>query len=243
MMTEHTLKFFEEELTHLKADVVRMGGLTEAQVVEAVRAVASRDVGLAESVVVMDEQLDALQHEIERCAIRLIALRQPVAQDLRRAVGALKLSLILERAGDYAKNIAKRALVIAHATPEVPLTRSVQRMGELVAARLKEALDAYTAGDVEAAKSVWNRDEDIDEHYNSLFRELLTDMMGDPHIIGTCAHLLFVAKNLERIGDYATGIAEIVQYEVAGEDFPEPRPKWSGVEPEPPVSETAPHET
>jgi phosphate transport system protein len=110
-------------------------------------------------------------------------------------------------------------------------------MGELVAARLKEALDAYSAGDVEAAKSVWNRDEDIDEHYNSLFRELLTYMMGDPHIIGTCAHLLFVAKNLERIGDYATGVAEIVQYEVAGEDFTDPRPKWSGVEPAPPASE------
>jgi phosphate transport system protein len=240
MMTEHTLKFFEEELTQLKADVVRMGGLAEAQVVQAVRAVASRDVGLAKSVVITDEQLDALQHDIERNAIRLIALRQPVAQDLRRAVGALKLSLILERAGDYAKNIAKRALVIAHAKPEIPLTRSVQRMGELAAARLKEALDAYSAGDVEAAKSVWNRDEDIDEHYNSLFRELLTYMMGDPHIIGTCAHLLFVAKNLERIGDYATGIAEIVQYEVAGEDFTDPRPKWSGVEPAPPVSEAEP---
>jgi phosphate transport system protein len=240
MMTEHTLKFFEEELTQLKADVVRMGGLAEAQVVQAVRAVASRDVGLAKSVVITDEQLDALQHDIERNAIRLIALRQPVAQDLRRAVGALKLSLILERAGDYAKNIAKRALVIAQSDPEIPLTRSVQRMGELVAGRLKEALDAYSAGDIEAAKSVWNRDEDIDEHYNSLFRELLTYMMGDPHIIGTCAHLLFVAKNLERIGDYATGIAEIVQYEVAGEDFTDPRPKWSGVEPAPPVSEAEP---
>src|SRR5690242_14240071 len=131
MMTEHTLKFFEEELSQLKADVVRMGGLAESQVVEAVRAVAERDASLAETVVVTDEQLDTLQHEIERCAIRLIALRQPVAQDLRRAVGALKLSLVLERAGDYAKNIAKRALVIGQSDPEIPLTRSVQRMGEL----------------------------------------------------------------------------------------------------------------
>jgi phosphate transport system protein len=233
MMTEHTLKFFEEELTQLKTDVVRLGGLAESQVADAVRAVAERDVGLAESVVITDEQLDALQHEIEQCAIRLIALRQPVAQDLRRALGALKLSLVLERAGDYAKNIAKRALVIAQSDPEIPLTRSVQRMGELVAGRLKEALDAYSAGDIEAAKSVWGRDEDIDEHYNSLFRELLTYMMADPHMIGACAHLLFVAKNLERIGDYATGIAEIVQYEVAGEEFTEPRPKWSSVEPPP----------
>ena len=237
MMTEHTLKFFEEELAQLKADVVRMGGLAETQVLQAVRAVADRDVGLAESVVVIDEQLDTLQHEIERGAIRVIALRQPVAQDLRRAVGALKLSLVLERAGDYAKNIAKRALVIAQANPEIPLTRSVQRMGELVAERLKEALDAYTAADVESARDVWNRDEDIDEHYNSLFRELLTYMMGDPHMIGACAHLLFVAKNLERIGDYATSIAEIVQYEVSGEEFTDPRPKWSSVESAPPLSE------
>lgn len=237
MMTEHTLKFFEEELSQLKANVVRMGGLAEAQVLEAVRAVADRDVSLAESVVVTDEQLDVLQHEIEREAIRVIALRQPVAQDLRRAVGALKLSLVLERAGDYAKNIAKRALVIAQANPEIPLTRSVERMGELVADRLKEALDAYSAGDVETARNVWNRDEDIDEHYNSLFRELLTYMMGDPHMIGACAHLLFVAKNLERIGDYATSIAEIVLYEVSGEEFTDPRPKWSTVESAPPVSE------
>lgn len=237
MMTEHTLKFFEEELSQLKANVVRMGGLAEAQVHEAVRAVADRDVSLAESVVVTDEQLDVLQHEIEREAIRVIALRQPVAQDLRRAVGALKLSLVLERAGDYAKNIAKRALVIAQANPEIPLTRSVERMGELVADRLKEALDAYSAGDVETARNVWNRDEDIDEHYNSLFRELLTYMMGDPHMIGACAHLLFVAKNLERIGDYATSIAEIVLYEVSGEEFTDPRPKWSTVESAPPVSE------
>lgn len=236
-MTEHTLKFFEEELAQLKADVVRMGGLVETQVIEAVRAVVDRDIGMAERVVITDEQLDTLQHEIEHYAIRLIALRQPVAQDLRRAVGALKLSLVLERAGDYAKNIAKRALVIAQADPEIPLTRSVDRMGELVTSRLKEALDAYSAGDVESAKSVWNRDEDIDEHYNSLFRELLTYMMGDPHMIGACAHLLFVAKNLERIGDYATSIAEMVQYEVSGAEFTDPRPKWSSVEPAPPVSD------
>lgn len=230
-MTEHTLKFFGEELEQLKAEVIRMGGIVESQVAQAITAVAGRDVALAERVVVEDERLDTLQHEVERGAIRLIALRQPVAQDLRRTVGALKLSLVLERAGDYAKNIAKRALVIAQADPEIPLTRSVHRMGELVGARLKEALDAYSAGDVEAARNVWNRDEDIDEHYNSLFRELLTYMMGDPHTITACAHLLFVAKNLERIGDYCTSISEIVQYEVAGEEFMDPRPKWSSVEP------------
>src|SRR5579864_1766170 len=236
-MNEHTLKLFDEELAQLKADVVRMGGLAETQLLEAVRAVTDRDVSRAESVVVTDEQIDLLQREIEHAAIRLIALRQPVAQDLRRAVGALKLSLALERAGDYAKNIAKRALVIAQSNPETPLTRSVRRMGDLVADRLNQALDAYSAADVETARNVWNRDGDIDEHYNSLFRELLTYMMGDPHMIGACAHLLFVAKNLERIGDYATSIAEIVWYEVSGEEFAEPRPKWSSVESARPVGE------
>ena len=239
-MNEHTSKLFDEELTRLKADVMRMGGMAETQLVEAVGAVADRDVSRAESVIVTDEQIDSLQHEIEHAAIRLIALRQPVAQDLRRAVGALKLSLALERAGDYAKNIAKRALVIAQSNPETPLTRSVRRMGGLVADRLNQALDAYNAGDVEAARSVWNRDGDIDEHYNSLFRELLTYMMGDPHMIGACAHLLFVAKNLERIGDYATSIAEMVQYEINGEEFTEPRPKWSSVESAPPLGEGKP---
>ena len=239
-MTEHTLKFYGEELDQLKAEVVRMGGLTEVQVAQAVQAVATRDVSLAEAVVGRDERLDILQHEIERRAIRMIALRQPVAQDLRRTVGALKLSLALERAGDYAKNIGKRALVIAEAEPMTPLTRSIERMGELVVARLKEALDAYSSGDVEAAMSVWNRDEDVDEHYNSLFRELLTYMMGDPRTIAACAHLLFVAKNLERIGDYATTVAEIVRYEVAGEEFSDPRPKWSSVEAGPSLLEDEP---
>src|SRR4051812_27742904 len=228
MMTEHTLKLFEEELTHLKADVVRMGGLAEAQVVQAVRAVASRDVGLAESVVVTDEQLDALQQEIERCAVRMIALRQPVAQDLRRTVGALKLSLALERAGDYAKNIAKRALVIAESDPITPMTRSIDRMGRLVGARLKQSLDAYAAGDIDRAALIWGADQEVDEHYESLFRELLTYMMNDPRTIQAAAHLLFVAKNLERIGDYATTVSEILYHEVTGEELEGERPKGAG---------------
>ncbi|MGH6828419.1 MAG: phosphate signaling complex protein PhoU [Rhizomicrobium sp.] len=229
-MTEHTLKFFGEELDRLKAEIVRMGGLAEAQLADSIRAIARRDGALAEMVVSRDERLDTLQHEIEHQAIRLIALRQPVAQDLRRTVGALKLSLALERAGDYAKNIAKRALVIAKTEPITPFTRSIERMGQLVAQRLKQALDAYAAGEVEAAMAVWNRDTDVDEHYNSLFRELLTYMMGDPRTIGVCAHLLFVAKNLERIGDYATTVAEMVRYEALGEEVGRPRPKASSDE-------------
>jgi phosphate transport system protein len=224
---EHTLKFYGEELDQLKAEVARMGGLAEAQVRDSIEAVSQRDVSLAESVVVRDHRLDQLDREIERKAIRLIALRQPVAQDLRRTVGALKMASILERTGDYAKNIAKRGLVVAEGEPVTPLTRSIERMGKLVAGRLKDALDAYTSGELDQAMTVWQNDEEVDEHYNSLFRELLTYMIGDPRTINSCAHLLFVAKNLERIGDYATNIAEIVHYEVTGEEIIGDRPKWN----------------
>jgi phosphate transport system protein len=229
-MSEHTLKFYGEELSQLKAEVARLGGLVEAQLTDAIEAVAGRDVALAQSVIGRDERIDTAQRDIERKAIRLIALRQPVAQDLRRTVGALKMSLTLERAGDYAKNIAKRALVIAEADPITPMTRSIERMGKLVAARLQEALDAYTAGEPERAMKVWSSDEEVDEHYNSLFRELLTYMMSDPRTIQSCAHLLFIGKNLERIGDYATTVAEIIHYEVTGEEIIGDRPKWSSAE-------------
>jgi phosphate transport system protein len=225
---EHTLKFFGEELQQLKAEVARMGGLVEAQVADCVRAVANRDVGLAQAVVERDQKLDQMQVDIERKAIRMIALRQPVAQDLRRTVAAMKLAWNLERTGDQAKSIAKRALVIAEAEPITPLTRSVERMGKLVIARLKDVLDAYTNLDVDQAMNVWQKDQEVDEHYNSLFRELLTYMMADPRMIGACAQLLFVAKNLERIGDHATNVAEMVYYEVTGEEIVGDRPRWTG---------------
>lgn len=226
-MSEHTLKFFGEELAQLKAEVARMGGMAEAQVADAVQAVAKRDVALAHALVARDERLDALQRDIEKKSIRMIALRQPVAQDLRRTVGALKMSWSLERTGDMAKNIGKRALLIADSAPIVPLTRSIERMGKLVLSRLKEALDAYTAGDAERAVSIWGSDDEVDEHYDSLFRELLTYMMSDPRTIGAGAHLLFIAKNLERVGDHATNIAEIVHYEATGEELLGDRPKGS----------------
>ena len=227
---EHTLKFFGEELQQLKAEVARMGGLVEAQVADCIQAVANRDVALAHAVVARDEKLDAMQVEIEKKAIRMIALRQPVAQDLRRTVAALKLSWNLERTGDQAKSIAKRALVIAEAEPITPVTRSVERMGKLVVSRLKQALDAYTTLDVEQAMDVWRNDQEVDEHYNSLFRELLTYMMADPRTIGACAQLLFIAKNLERVGDHATNVAEMIYYEVTGNEIEGARPRWNGVE-------------
>jgi len=217
-MNEHIVKSYEDELNTLTAECARMGGLTEAQVTEALAAVVTRDRTAADAVVGRDDRLDLMEADIERKAIRLIALRQPMANDLRRTVAAMKIAANLERIGDLAKNIAKRTLVLVEAEPMTPLTRSIDRMGRLVQGRLKAVLDAYTSSDVKRALSVWSQDDEVDEHYNSLFRELLTYMMGDPRTITACAHLLFVAKNLERIGDHATNIAEIVHYEITGED-------------------------
>ena len=227
---EHTVKAYSEELNHLTAEVMRLGGLAEAQLSDAIEAVARRDLPIAHQVIDRDDKLDLLQADIERKAIRLIALRQPVAQDLRHTVAAMKISMQLERCGDLAQNIAKRCLVLAGSEPLPPLTRSIERMGILVTSRLKEVLDAYSEGDIERASAVWSRDDEIDEHYDSLFRELLTYMMGDPRTINSCAHLLFIAKNLERIGDHATNIAEIVHFEITGEELVSERPKWDALQ-------------
>ena len=230
MSSEHTIRAYDEELEALTAELSRMGGLAEAEVAESVRAISRRDVSLAQSVITRDARLDEIEADIERRAIRLIALRQPVADDLRRTVAALKISMNLERCGDLAKNIAKRALVIAESDPITPLTRSIERMGELVTSRLKDVLDALAARDVDRARGVWQRDQEVDEHYDAIFRELLTYMMGDPRTIASCAHLLFVAKNLERIGDHATNIAEIITYEITGEHMTDQRPKLDPLE-------------
>ena len=224
-MNEHIVNSYEEELGGLAAECVRMGGLTEAQVADAVSAVTRRNQNLAASVVSRDDRLDEAEREIERNTIRLIALRQPVADDLRRALAAMKIAGNLERCGDLAKNIAKRTLVIVVSDPLTPLTRSIERMGKLVLGRLSSVLDAYSRADLERALAVWTQDDEVDAHYNSLFRELLTYMMGDPRTITACAHMLFVAKNLERIGDHATNIAEIVHYQITGAEIVGGRPK------------------
>jgi phosphate transport system protein len=224
-MNQHTVKAYGDELNQITAEVARMGGLAEAQVADAIDSVARRDVALARAVVDRDAKLDALHRDIEKKAIRLIALRQPVASDLRKTLGAIKMASDLERTGDLAKNIAKRALILAEVEPMQPLTRSIERMGRLVSNRLRDVLDAYTASEVERAVAVWQTDDEVDEHYNALFRELLTYMMGDPRTIGACTHLLFMAKNLERIGDHATNIAETVHYEITGDEIVGDRPR------------------
>jgi len=230
-MSDHIVRSFDEELGQITAEVARMGGLAEAQIMEALDCVVRRDVRQAGEVASRDATLDAMELDIERKAIRLIALRQPMANDLRHAIAALKIASNLERCGDLAKNIAKRSLVLAGLDAATPLSRSIDRLGRLVAARLKDVLDAYTASDVERAVAVWRRDDEIDSHYDSLFRELLTYMMGDPKMITPGAHLLFIAKNLERIGDHATNIAEIIHYELTGEDIGAERPKMDTISP------------
>ena len=224
-MNSHIVKAYDEDLNHLTAEVARMGGLAEAQVSEAIASMARRDATLAQQVIDRDLKIDALHLDIEHKAIRLIALRQPMADDLRRTVAAIKIAQDLERVGDLARSVAKRGLGLIDGEPLTPLTRSIERMGKLVADRLKDVLDAYSAGHAERALQVWRSDEEIDEHYNALFRELLTYMMEDPRTIAACTHLLFMAKNLERIGDHATNIAEQVHYEVTGREPEGARPR------------------
>lgn len=215
------------ELRQLTAEVIRMGGLAEAQVVDAVDAVVRRDVPLAQALIIRDLRLDTLQSEVERRALALIGRHRPGEADLRRAISTLKLAMNLERCGDLARNIAKRSLVLSAGEPLLPLTGAIERMGRLVSARLREVLDAYAAGDVEPALDVWRRDGEVDEHYESLFRELLALMTAHPGAVAAGAHLLFVAKNLERIGDHATNIAEILHFQMTGEELVGERPKVS----------------
>lgn len=227
-MTEHTVKAFGEELDALSALLSRMGGVSETMVADAVGAVVRRDTALAQDVMGRDVRVDEMERDVEKQIVRILALRQPMARDLREVLAAYRLSLEIERIGDLAKNISKRALILNESEP-VNLTRSVERMGRLVGGRLKEVLDAYGNRDTQRAMMVWSSDDDVDEYYNSLFRELLTYMMGDARMINSCAHLLFIAKNMERIGDHCTNMAEIVHFLVTGEDMPSNRPKIESI--------------
>jgi phosphate transport system protein len=223
-MTDHTVKAFGESLESLASGVAQMGGLAEAQLADATEAIAKRDTKLAEGVIAGDPRIDELQQTIEAQALKLLALRQPMAVDLRATLAAIKTASELERIGDLAKNIAKRALVL-NREPPLRLTQSLARMGRASLNQLKMVLDAYSDRDATGAETVWRNDGEIDEIYNSLFREFLTYMMEDPRTIGLCTHLLFIAKNIERTGDHATNIAEVVYHMVTGNHLAMDRPK------------------
>jgi phosphate transport system protein len=223
-MTDHTVKSFGEQLETLSALVAQMGGLAEAQFASAIEAIARRDSQAAERAVAGDVRIDEIQIEIEERAMRLLALRQPMAVDLRETLAAIKTAAELERIGDLAKNIAKRAMVL-NREPPIRLTQSLARMGKAAQNQLKQILDAFSNRNAEEAENVWNRDGEIDEIYNSLFRELLTYMMEDPRTIGMGTHLLFVAKNIERAGDHCTNIAEVVYHMVRAGHLANNRPK------------------
>jgi phosphate transport system protein len=224
-MPDHTSTAFDDDLRELSSRLAEMGGLAERLVADSMRALVKRDTELAQRVIATDVQIDLLLREIEEKAVLTIARRQPMAVDLREIVAALRISNDLERVGDLAKNTAKRVLALDGEYQAPRLLRGVEHMSEMVLAQLKEVLDAYGARDEKRAVAVWKRDGEVDAMYTSLFRELLTYMMEDPRHITLCTHLLFSAKNIERIGDHATNIAETIYYLAVGEPLTDERPK------------------
>ena len=228
MASEHTLKRFDEELERLNATINEMGGLTESQFAKALTAVRDGDTQTAEEVIAGDARVDALDQAVQEQTVQLLALRQPMAIDLRVVLSSIKIAAALERIADYAKNTAKRGIVLSQGTAPPAAVAGIDRLGRLVRTALKDVLDAFADDDVEKAHDVWNRDEEIDQVYTSLFRELLTYMMEDPRTITACTHLLFMAKNIERAGDHVTNIAELVSFRSTGQSFAEARRKGSG---------------
>ena len=225
MSDPHTVKAFDHDLQELSRMIAEMGGMAEKQVADAVDALARRDSTLAQRVAAADASIDTLQRELEEKAVLTIARRQPVASDLREVVGTLRIAGDLERIGDLAKNIAKRVLALGGEFPPPKLIRGVEHMTDLLLAQLKLVLNAYARRSNEEAMAVWRADEEIDAVCTSVFRELLTYMMEDPRNISFCIHLLFCAKNIERMGDHATNIAETIYFMVEGQVLPDERPK------------------
>lgn len=221
--TAHTVKSFDDDIAQLRAVISRMGGLCETQIADAVDALMGRNTDAARVVVDADKRMDELEADAEALAVRIIALRAPLADDLREIVAALKIAGVLERIGDYAKNIAKRAAVVAQSQPVAPAV-IIPEMARVVVEIIRDTLDAFVDRDAEKALAILQRDQQVDEFYNSLFRSLLTFMMENPHYITPSTHLLFVAKNLERIGDHATSVAEMVYFTATGQR-PAERPK------------------
>lgn len=221
---DHIVRAYDSDLEDLSGLFSRMSGLAEAQLEGAMKAVETRNEELAASIRQSDKEIDELEKEIENLAVKTIALRQPMADDLRYIISCLKTASDVERIGDYAKNIAKRSIVLNQSAP-MPMTGSIMRMARSVQGMLKDVFDAFIQGDAEKALAVWEADAEVDNHYTSLFRELLTYMMEDPRHITPCTHLLFIAKNIERMGDLATNVAETVYYRVKGQPLAGTRPK------------------
>jgi len=219
-MNEHTVKSFDDDIGQLRALIAQMGGLAEVGLQCAITALVRNDVEMAAKVVMDDKKIDALEGEVDGLAVRIIALRAPMADDLREVVAALKISGIVERIGDYAKNIAKRTSEVEGRNKIEPLTL-IPAMAEIAGEMVHDVLDAYAARDPVRAQAVIDTDEKVDNFYNSIFRNLVTHMMENPATISSAAHLLFIAKNIERIGDHATNIAEMVHYAAIGERLPE----------------------
>jgi phosphate transport system protein len=225
MSNEHISTAFDTDLQDLTRKVSEMGGLAERVIADAIQALTRRDADLAKRVVQADPAIDALQQDIEEKAVLTIARRQPMAVDLREIVAALRVSNDLERIGDLAKNIGKRVSALEGDFHPNKLLRGVEHMASLVLGQLKQVLDAYAGRDLDSALAVWKGDEEIDAMCTSLFRELLTYMMEDPRNITFCIHLMFCAKNIERMGDHATNIAETVHYMIEGRPIADQRPK------------------
>tara|TARA_B100001750_G_scaffold41860_1_gene30518 strand:- start:524 stop:1249 length:726 start_codon:yes stop_codon:yes gene_type:complete len=225
MDNEHIVKAYDDELSQLDNLIAEMGGLCEVQLSQAVEAMLKRDVDLASSVIENDKKIDDIEHRVDSQAINLIALRQPMAEDLRMIIAALKVATNLERVGDYAKNIAKRSITLSQSTHLGSTAGTIARMSGLVQNMIKNVLDAYLMRDAERAEDIRLRDQEVDQIHSSLFRELLTYMMEDPRNITSCTHQLFIAKNVERIGDHITGVAEQIIFVVSGEAPSEERPK------------------
>jgi len=225
MQSVHIMSAFDEELKYLSKRIAAMGGHAERMVEQAVAALVNADPGLAQKVINDDAVLDEGQREIDDKAIIIIAKRQPMATDLREIVGAIRISADLERVGDLGKNVAKRVVAVTDGRQPTSLFRGLEALANLALTQLKEVLDVYASRSVDKISFVRDRDDQIDAMYTSLFRELLTYMMEDPRNITPCTHLLFCAKNIERIGDHATNIAETIYYIVTGDQMPADRPK------------------
>jgi len=213
---KHIASVFDRDLEAIQAMIMKMGGLVEAAILESSQALETRDEELASRVIKNDKAIDALEEQINTECARVIALRAPTAQDLRTVLTVMKIAASLERCGDYAKNLAKRSTVLAQMAAIGGSAGSIRRMAKAVELLLKDALDAYIQRDADLAADVRVRDREVDQMYNALFREFLTHMMEDPRNITACMHLHFIAKNIERLGDHATGIAEQVIYLVTG---------------------------